>query len=133
MREGSVSKKAANDFVTEVDRRAEHEIIQIIHKAYPHHAILGEETGEHNMGGDIHQWIIDPLDGTTNFLHGFPQFAVSIALMVKGQLDQPVVYDPLSPDLFTASRGGGGAVREIAGRVLAARAARGLSVAGRHE
>ena len=103
----TIAAKARNDFVTEVDRRAEHEIIQIIHRAYPHHAILGEETGEHNMGGDIHQWIIDPLDGTTNFLHGFPQFAVSIALMVKGQLDQAVVYDPISQDLFTASRGGG--------------------------
>lgn len=103
----TVTSKSHNDFVSEVDRRAEQEIIQIIHKAYPHHAILAEESGAQRPGADTHQWIIDPLDGTTNFLHGFPQYAVSIALMVKGQLDQAVVYDPVSQDLYTASRGGG--------------------------
>ncbi len=103
----TITSKARNDFVSEVDRRAESEIIQIIQKAYPHHGILAEETGAHRAETDTYQWVIDPLDGTTNFLHGFPQFAVSIALLVKGQLDQAVVYDPMSQDLFTASRGGG--------------------------
>ncbi len=103
----TVTSKARNDFVSEVDRRAEHEIIAIIQKAYPNHAILAEESGLTQSSGDTYQWVIDPLDGTTNFLHGFPQFAVSIALLVKGQLDQAVVYDPSSQDLYTASRGGG--------------------------
>jgi Archaeal fructose-1,6-bisphosphatase and related enzymes of inositol monophosphatase family len=103
----TVTSKSHNDFVSEVDRRAEQEIIQIIQKAYPHHAIMAEESGEHRPGADTYQWIIDPLDGTTNFLHGFPQYAVSIALMVKGQLDQAVIYDPVSQDLYTASRGSG--------------------------
>jgi myo-inositol-1(or 4)-monophosphatase len=100
-----ISNKSPNDFVSEVDQRAEQEIIHIIHKAYPEHAILAEESGQHE--GNEYEWIIDPLDGTTNFLYGFPQFAVSIALRHKGRLDQAVVYDPLRQELFTASRGGG--------------------------
>jgi myo-inositol-1(or 4)-monophosphatase len=98
-----VSSKGRNDFVSEVDRAAEAVIIEEIRKRYPGHAVLAEESGA--SGGDDYQWIIDPLDGTTNFLHGFPQFAVSIALRVKGMLDQAVVYDPLRQELFTASRG----------------------------
>jgi myo-inositol-1(or 4)-monophosphatase len=98
-----ISSKGRNDFVSDVDRAAEQVIIDTIRKAYPEHAILAEESGA-SGGGDC-QWIIDPLDGTTNFLHGFPQFAVSIALRVKGVLDQAVVYDPLRQELFTASRG----------------------------
>jgi len=101
----TVSSKAHNDFVSEVDRQAEQTIIAVIHKAYPDHAILAEESG--SRGDNPCEWVIDPLDGTTNFLHGFPQFAVSIALRYKGVLDQAVVYDPVSQDLFTASRGGG--------------------------
>ncbi|NNJ94740.1 MAG: inositol-1-monophosphatase [Halobacteria archaeon] len=101
----SVQVKERNDFVTEVDRDAENEIIAILRKAYPDHAILAEESGQ--TSGDDFQWIIDPLDGTTNFLHGFPQFAVSIALRHKGRLEQAVVYDPLSQELFTATRGDG--------------------------
>ena len=101
----SVQVKDRNDFVTEVDREAENEIIGILRKAYPDHAILAEESGQ--TSGDDFQWIIDPLDGTTNFLHGFPQFAVSIALRHKGRLEQAVVYDPLSQELFTATRGAG--------------------------
>ena len=101
----SVHTKDRNDFVTEVDKKAEQEIIYILHKAYPDHSILAEESGAHQ--GNDYQWIIDPLDGTTNFLHGFPQFAVSIALRHKGRLEQGVVYDPLRQELFTASRGGG--------------------------
>lgn len=103
----SVASKARNDFVSEVDRAAEREIIQIIRKAYPGHGILAEESGSDRGRQDEFQWIIDPLDGTTNFLHGFPQFAVSIALTYRGKLDQAVVYDPVSQDLFTASRGSG--------------------------
>jgi len=101
----SVHTKDRNDFVTEVDKQAEQEIIYILHKAFPDHSILAEESGAHQ--GNDYQWIIDPLDGTTNFLHGFPQFAVSIALRHKGRLEQGVVYDPLRQELFTASRGGG--------------------------
>ena len=101
----TINVKAENDFVSEIDRQAEQEIIHTIRKAYPNHGFLGEETGVHE--GDDFVWIIDPLDGTTNFLHGFPQFAVSIGLKHKGRLEQAVVYDPLRQELFTASRGAG--------------------------
>ncbi len=100
-----VTKKSRNDFVTEVDRQAEMVIIEILHKSYPDHAILAEESGR--QGDSPYLWIIDPLDGTTNYLHGFPQYAVSIALQHRGELDQAVVYDPLRQELFTASRGRG--------------------------
>mgnify|MGYP001813364455 CR=1 FL=1 len=102
----TITTKDKNDFVSQVDRQAEDEIIAIIRKAYPDHAILAEESGDH-QGNDEFQWIIDPLDGTTNFLHGFPQFAVSIALQHKRRLEQAVVYDPLRQELFTATRGAG--------------------------
>ena len=101
----SVTVKSRNDFVSEVDRRAEQIIIDNLRKAYPDHAILAEESGA--SGNSDYQWIIDPLDGTTNYLHGFPQFAVSVALTHKGVLDQGIVYDPLRQELFTASRGEG--------------------------
>lgn len=101
----SVGSKGFNDFVTEVDKAAEEEIIAVLRHAYPTHGILAEESGEH--GGDEYQWIIDPLDGTTNFLHGFPQCAVSIALRHKNRLEQAVVFDPLRDELFTASAGDG--------------------------
>lgn len=100
-----IDQKGKNDFASEVDRLAEREIIQIIQKAYPHHAILAEESGAHE--GNEYVWVIDPLDGTTNFLHGFPQYAVSIALKIKGRIELGVVYDPLRDELFTATRGGG--------------------------
>ena len=102
----TIASKERNDFVSEVDRRAEDEIIAIIHKAYPDHGILAEESGRHGKSDDF-LWIIDPLDGTTNFLHGFPQFSVSIALQHKGRLEQAVIYDPMRQELFTASRGSG--------------------------
>ncbi|MDO9370990.1 MAG: inositol-1-monophosphatase [Gammaproteobacteria bacterium] len=105
-----VSQKSKNDFVSEVDLLAEQEIIKVIRKAYPSHAILAEESGSHE--GDEYQWIIDPLDGTTNFLHGFPQFAVSIALAHKGKLEHAVIYDPLRQELYTASNGGGARLNE---------------------
>ena len=100
-----VTEKSRNDFVSEVDRRAEQLIIDVLSKAYPDHAILAEESGE--QGDSEYRWIIDPLDGTTNYLHGFPQFAVSVALEHKGVLDQGIVYDPLRQELFSASRGEG--------------------------
>lgn len=104
----TIDNKGRNDFVSEVDRAAEREIIQILRKAYPNHDFLGEEGGHQGKSQEEeYLWIIDPLDGTTNFLHGFPQFAVSIALQHKGQLEQAVVYDPLRQELFTASRGRG--------------------------
>ena len=101
----AIDTKSKNDFVTEVDRLSEQEIIRVIRSSYPDHGILAEESG-HQLGDD-YQWIIDPLDGTTNFLHGFPQFAVSIAVRHKGRLEHAVVYDPMRHELFTASRGGG--------------------------
>jgi myo-inositol-1(or 4)-monophosphatase len=101
----NITEKSENDFVTEVDKAAEKEIIRTIHNAYPSHAIMAEESGLQGEGD--FQWIIDPLDGTTNYLHGFPQFAVSIALKNKATIEQAVVYDPLRQELFTASRGRG--------------------------
>lgn len=103
-----VSKKTHSDFVSEVDGAAEEAIIKTILDIYPNHSILAEESGTR---GDQEKpeflWIIDPLDGTTNFLHGFPQYSVSIALMHRGVLNQAVVYDPTSDELFVASRGRG--------------------------
>ncbi len=118
----TVTAKAENDFVTEVDRRAEEEIIAVIRKAYPDHAILAEESGA--QGESEYEWVIDPLDGTTNFVHGFPQFAVSIALRRKGRLEQAVVYDPLRQELFTASRGGGA---QLDGKRIRVSSRRGLN------
>ncbi|NBR29640.1 MAG: inositol monophosphatase [Betaproteobacteria bacterium] len=101
----TVTQKAANDYVSEVDREAERAIIRVIQETYPSHSILAEESGA--SGNSEYVWIIDPLDGTTNFLHGFPHYAVSIALSHKGVLSQAVIYDPVRNELFTASRGRG--------------------------
>jgi myo-inositol-1(or 4)-monophosphatase len=101
----TITEKQVNDYVSEVDRAAEKAIIETIRRSYPHHAILAEESGQHE--GNEYQWIIDPLDGTTNFLHGFPQFSISIAMQHKGQLVSAVVYDPTRDEMFTASRGNG--------------------------
>ena len=101
----AVTAKRKNDFVTEVDRAAEHEVIETIKKAYPDHAFLAEESGA--SGRSEFTWIIDPLDGTTNFIHGFPQYAVSIGLRHRETITQAVVYDPTNNELFTASRGRG--------------------------
>ncbi|MBL8334859.1 MAG: inositol monophosphatase [Rubrivivax sp.] len=103
-----VGTKGPNDFVSEVDRAAEQAIIETVLEAYPQHGILAEETGrEHGNRSSEFTWIIDPLDGTTNFLHGFPVYAVSIALAHRGQVQQAVVYDPTRNDMFYASRGRG--------------------------
>ncbi len=102
----AVEKSQSNDFVSDVDKAAEDDIIYTIKKAYPTHSILAEESGEAE-GTDPYQWIIDPLDGTTNFLHGFGHFSVSIALMKNNKLEVAVIYDPIRDELFTAERGGG--------------------------
>ncbi len=104
-----VTHKGHNDFVTEVDQAAEQAIVDVLRQAYPDHAILAEESG---ASANLHKdseyvWIIDPLDGTTNFIHGFPQYAVSIGLQHRGQITQAVVYDPTRNELFTASKGAG--------------------------
>ena len=115
----TVQTKNHNDFVSEVDRQAEQEIIHILRKAYPGHGILAEESGART--GDGYEWIIDALDGTTNFLHGFPQFAVSIALRHNGRLEQAVIYDPLRQELFTATRGAGAHLNDRRIRVASRR------------
>ena len=103
-----VNTKAPNDFVTEVDHKAEAIIIETLLGAYPGHGILAEESGRaHGAKDSEYVWIIDPLDGTTNFIHGFPVYAVSIALAFRGQVQQAVVYDPTRNDLFYASKGRG--------------------------
>jgi len=100
-----VESKGRNDYVSEVDRSAEREIIATIQRLYPKHAFLAEESGQTGESDTV--WIVDPLDGTTNFLHGFPTFSVSIACQIKGKLEHAVVYDPMRQELFTASRGRG--------------------------
>lgn len=112
-----INQKGKNDFASEIDRMAEREIINILKAAYPEHGILAEESGEHK--GNDFVWVIDPLDGTTNFLHGFPQYAVSIALMHKGKIQVGVIYDPLRDELFTARRGGGAMLNSRRIRVTA--------------
>lgn len=107
----NISEKTANDFVTEVDHAAEQEIIDVIHKAHPDHKILAEESGASEHDHDI-QWIIDPLDGTMNYIHGFPHFAVSIACQIKDKIEHAVIYDPIRQEIFTASRGRGAYVNE---------------------
>ena len=103
-----ITTKSANDFVTEVDHKAEAVIIETLLGAYPGHGILAEESGrEHGAKDSEFVWIIDPLDGTTNFIHGFPVYSVSIALAFRGQVQQAVVYDPTRNDLFYASKGRG--------------------------
>ena len=103
-----VSQKQINDYVTEVDQASEAAIIETLLTAYPGHGILAEESGrQHGARDSEHVWIIDPLDGTTNFIHGFPVYCISIALSVRGRIEHGVVYDPTRNDLFTATRGRG--------------------------
>ena len=108
-----ISQKQINDFVTEVDHAAERAIIETLLTAYPGHGILAEESGsEHGAKHSDYVWIIDPLDGTTNFIHGFPVYCVSIAMAFKGKVEHAVVYDPSRNDLFTATRGRGAFLNE---------------------
>jgi myo-inositol-1(or 4)-monophosphatase len=123
----TIASKGRNDFVTEVDRAAEQDIIGTIRRHYPQHAFLAEESGR--TGDDDTLWIIDPLDGTTNFLHGFPVFAVSIACQIKGRLEHAVIYDPMRQELFTASRGAGAHLDNHRMRVSKARTLDGALIA----
>ncbi len=109
-----ITTKRQSDFVTEVDKKAEAAIIEVLREAYPEYGILAEESGQTAgiAAGSEYQWIIDPLDGTTNFIHGLPQYAVSIALAHRGQITQSVVYDTARNEMFTASRGGGAFLNE---------------------
>ena len=100
-----VIEKGPNEFVTQVDQAAEAVIIETIREYYPDHSILAEESGA--VGENDYQWIIDPLDGTTNYVHGFPVFSVSIAVANRGEIEHGVVYDPLRQEIFSASRGQG--------------------------
>ncbi|MGB7483687.1 inositol monophosphatase family protein [Castellaniella ginsengisoli] len=115
----NVARKGPKDYVTEVDRAAEESIIDILRTAYPDHGILAEESGPHPVENTEFQWIIDPLDGTTNFIHGFAHYAVSIALMHRGQAAHAVVYDPTRNEMFTASRGSGAFLNDRRVRVSA--------------
>ncbi len=108
----TVNTKQRNDFVSEVDIQAEQEIIRTLRNIYPNHSILAEESGTQTGADNDSQWIIDPLDGTTNYLHGFPQFAVSIAFKYKDRLESGVIYDPLRQEMFTTSRGQGAQLNE---------------------
>lgn len=104
----TVHSKGHNDFVSEVDKMAEEAIVDVLHNAYPQHGFLAEEGTASEINSKAEQkWIIDPLDGTTNFLHGFPQYCISIALATQNQVQHAVVFDPVRNDLFTASRGSG--------------------------
>jgi myo-inositol-1(or 4)-monophosphatase len=103
----TVETKSRNDFVSEVDRAAEAAIVQELRAKFPDHSILGEEGGQQGGRHSEFEWLIDPLDGTTNYLHGFPQFSISIAMKYRGQLEHGLVYDPLREELFTATRGRG--------------------------
>jgi myo-inositol-1(or 4)-monophosphatase len=102
----NVRSKQAHDFVTQIDQAAEQAIIETVRKAYPDHGFLAEESGATAAEAEV-VWIIDPLDGTTNFIHGFPQYCVSIAVRSRGALAHAVVYDPIRNELFTASKGRG--------------------------
>jgi myo-inositol-1(or 4)-monophosphatase len=102
-----IETKGTNDFVTDIDRAAEREIVYHIQKAYPDHAILGEESGLSDEGNSDYQWVIDPLDGTTNFVRGIPHYCVSIACLHKGVIEHAVILDPIRQEEFTASRGRG--------------------------
>jgi myo-inositol-1(or 4)-monophosphatase len=106
----TITEKSKNEFVSEVDRAAEEAIIEVLRKAYPDHSILGEESGSHK--GNEYQWVIDPLDGTTNYLHGQPQFSVSIALKYRGQLEHGVIYDPLREEMYSATKGSGAFIND---------------------
>lgn len=114
-----VDSKAFNDFVSDIDRESENIIVGILQEAYPHHKITTEEAGQIGSSKAEYEWIIDPLDGTTNYLHGHPQYAVSMALLHKGVLQEALVYAPERNDLYTASRGQGALLNDRRIRVSA--------------
>jgi myo-inositol-1(or 4)-monophosphatase len=121
-----IDTKGRNDFVTDIDRKAEAEIMAVVRRSHPDHAFLAEESGR--AGESEYLWIIDPLDGTTNFLHGFPTFAVSIAVQHRGRLQHAVVYDPMRQEFFTASRGDGAQLEGKKIRVSAQRTLEGALI-----
>jgi myo-inositol-1(or 4)-monophosphatase len=100
-----ITEKSHNDFVTDIDQQVEQEIIKIIHESYPDHAIVGEESGV--SGASDYTWIIDPIDGTTNFLHGHPHFCVAVGVKYKDRMEHGIIYDPLRQELFSATAGSG--------------------------
>lgn len=124
-----ITQKGTNDLVTNIDKEAEAVIRDTILKAYPTHSIVGEELGEHKGTDSDNLWVIDPINGTTNFVKGLPHFAVSVALKVKGRIEQAVIYDPIRGEVFSASRGQGAQLNskrirvtksnDLAGTVLA--------------
>lgn len=116
-----VQSKGLNDYVTSVDKAAEQAIIETILKSYPEHGIIAEESGITDGSDSDYQWVIDPLDGTTNFIKGIPHFAVSVALRIKGKTEIGVIYDPMTNELFTANRGGGAQLNGYRLRVSNAR------------
>jgi myo-inositol-1(or 4)-monophosphatase len=122
-----IDTKGRNDFVTDIDRKAEAEIMAVVRRSHPDHAFLAEESGR--SGESEYVWIVDPLDGTTNFLHGFPTFAVSIAVQHRGRLQHAVVYDPMRQEFFTASRGDGAQLEGKKIRVSAQRSLEGALIA----
>ena len=102
-----IIEKGTHDFTTDIDILAEQSIIHTIHNAYPHHKIIAEESGESEQDNDESVWIIDPIDGTTNFIHGLPHYAISIAYQYRGKIEHGVIFDPVRDELFSASRGRG--------------------------
>lgn len=116
----NVQQKSPHDYVSEVDRGSEKAISQAIFKAFPNHQVLGEEYGTIGANADV-QWIVDPLDGTTNFLRGIPHYAVSIGVLVDGELQHAVVYDPFKDEMFCASKGQGASLNGQAIQVSAIR------------
>lgn len=124
-----IETKSEHDFVTSVDKAAEHAIIATIRKSYPKHSILAEEAGVLLGEDSDYQWIIDPLDGTTNFIRGIPHFCISIALAVKGITQHAAIYDPLRDELFTASRGAGAQLNGFRTRVAPAKSLDGTLLA----
>ncbi len=112
----TVSEKSKNDFVSEVDHLAEQIIIDVIRDHYPSHSILAEESGK--QAGDEHLWVIDPLDGTKNFLHGIPHYAISIGIKINNRIEFAVIYDPTKQELFTAERGRGAQLNNTRLRVI---------------
>ena len=122
-----VERKARHDYVSEVDRACEAEIVREIRRFYPDHAFLCEESGP--SGDSESVWVIDPLDGTSNFLHGIPHFVVSIAYQQKGRTEHAVVYDPMRDELFTASRGSGASLNQKRIRVSSRKSLEGAVLA----
>ena len=133
----TIEEKSTNDFVSEIDRNAEKKIREVLLEAYPDHGIVGEEFGSYNNSNNQYAWVIDPLDGTTNFLRGIPHFAISIGLIVDGLIKLGVVYDPLKNELFTAVKGGGAQLNgkaiyvRLDGRVKGGLLATGIPFSGR--